>query len=108
MKHLQRYITPIELDYRKFERLQQSHKISNVFTSTIEENFETLETSDIDITSSHSMIEPIFSHNFSNTFQHQNGPNQPQYIQKTLVSGTNTKTLVNSITRYPIKEPVPQ
>ena len=28
------------------------------------------------------MIEPIVNQNFGNTFQHQNGPNQRQYIQK--------------------------
>ena len=50
LKHLQRYMTPFELDYRNFELLPQSHQLSTTFTSTIEEVFETLETEDIDIT----------------------------------------------------------
>ena len=49
------------------------------------------------------MIEPIVNQNIGNTFQHQNGPNQRQYIQKILVNSTNTKTLVNSINSYHIK-----
>ena len=53
MKHLQQYMTTFKLDYRKFERLPQSHKLSTTFTSTIEEVFETLEKADIDTTTSH-------------------------------------------------------
>ena len=34
------------------------------------------------MTSSHSMIEPIFNNNSGNTFQHHNGPNQRQHIHK--------------------------
>ena len=48
----------------------------------MEEIFETLETADIDMYPSHSMIEPIVKNNFENTFQHQNGPNQHQRTHK--------------------------
>ena len=75
-------MTPYELDYRKFERLPQSHQLSTKFTSTIKEVFETLDTFDIYMTSSHSMIEPIVNRNYGNIFQHNNGPNQFQHIQK--------------------------
>ena len=44
--------------------------------------FETLETADIDISTAHSVIEPIANRNFGNTFHHQNGPNQRQHIHK--------------------------
>ena len=75
-------MAPFELDYRRFERLPQIHKIFTIFTSTIEEVFETLETADLDIPTSHSIIEPTVNRNFDNTFQHHNGPNQRQHIQK--------------------------
>ena len=78
LKHLQRYMTTFELGYINFECLSQSQKLYTTFTSKIEEVFETLETSDIDIKSPHSMIEPIVNHNFLNTFQHHNGKNQHQ------------------------------
>ena len=81
-KHLQRYMTPYKIYYREFECQTQSHQLSTASTSTIEEVFETLDTVDIDMESSHSMIEPIFNRNFSNTFQHQNEPNQRQLIHK--------------------------
>ena len=44
----------------------------------MEKVFEALETADNDMTTalSPTMIEPIFSRKFSNTFHHQNGPNQ--------------------------------
>ena len=57
-------------------------------------SFETLETVDIDMSTDHSMIEPIDNLNFGNTFQRHNGQNKLQYIHKTLVS---------SINPYPIK-----
>ena len=75
LKHIQRYTTPYELDYRKFECLPQIYQLSTTCTSTIEEVFETLETAYIDMASSHSMIEPIINWNLGNIFQHQNGPN---------------------------------
>ena len=44
--------------------------------------FETLETADIDMSTAHSVIEPIANQNFGNTFHHHNGPNQHQHIHK--------------------------
>ena len=82
LKHLQRYMTPFELDYRSFEHQPQSQQLSLTFTPKIEEIFESLETSDIDITPSHSIIEPIVNRNFGNIFQHHNGPNQFQNKHK--------------------------
>ena len=75
-------MTPFGLYYGNFECLPQSQKLSTTFNPTIEEVFETLETSDIDMTSSPSMIEPIVNRNFGNKFQHQNGPNQRQHTHK--------------------------
>ena len=75
-------MTPFELDYRKFEYHSQSQKLSMTFTPIIEEVFKTLETADIDMTPSHSMIEPIVNRNFGNTLQYQNGPNQLQHTHK--------------------------
>ena len=81
-KHLQRYMTSFEIYYRKFERLPQIQQLSTTFNPTIEEVFETLDTADIDMSSSHSMIKPIVNHNFGNKFQHHNGPNQRQHPYK--------------------------
>ena len=75
LKHIQRYMNPFELNYRRFERQPQIQHLSLTFSPIIEEIFETLETADIDMTPYHSMIEPIVNRNFGNTFQHQNGPN---------------------------------
>ena len=50
-------MTPFELDYRNFERLSQSQQLSNTFTPKIEEFFETIETEDLYMTSSHSIID---------------------------------------------------
>ena len=50
LKHIQRYTAPFELDYRRFEHLPQSRQISTNSTPTIEEVFETLEKSYIDMT----------------------------------------------------------
>ena len=72
LKHLQSCMTPFELDYIKFERLPQIHQLSTTFTPTIEEVFETLDISDIGMTSPHSIIKPIVNKNFGNKFQHQN------------------------------------
>ena len=52
-----------ELDYIKFERLPQIHKLSTIFQSTIEEVFDTLETVDVGRSTAHSMIEPIVNQN---------------------------------------------
>ena len=42
--------------------------------------FETLETADVDMSTAHSMIEPIVNLHFGNTFHHHNVPNQRQHI----------------------------
>ena len=75
-------MTPFELDYRRLERQPQLQQLFITVTPAIEEIFEILETSDIDKTLPHSMIEPILNRNFGNTFQHQNGPNQHQHTHK--------------------------
>ena len=85
LKHLQIYMTPFDLYYRKFERHPQIQKLSITFTPTIEEVFETLETADIDMTPSQLIIEPIVNLNFGNKFQHQNGPNQSQPTHKNTI-----------------------
>ena len=82
LKHLQRYITSFEIDYGGFEAQLKSQQISPTFTPTTEEIFETLEKEDIDMTLSHSIIEPIVNRNFDNTFQHKNEPNQRKYTHK--------------------------
>ena len=84
LKHLQRYTTSFELEFRRFERQPQSNHPSITFTPKTEEIFETLETADIDMNPSHSMIEPIINRNFGNTSQHQNGPNQHQHTHKNI------------------------
>ena len=70
------------------------------------EIFETLETVDIDMNPSHSMIGPIVNRNFGNTFQHQIELNQHQhthksasqkYQHKKIDNSTSTETLINSI-----------
>ena len=82
LEHLKQYTTNFELDYRRFERLPQRHQLSTIFNSAIEEVFETLETSDKEISTAHSIIEPTAKRNFGNIFQHQNGLNQSQHIHK--------------------------
>ena len=82
LKQLQQYMNTFELDYNVFERLPQINQLYNAFTYGIEEVSETLFTADIDMTTSHSMIEPIVNRNFGNTFQHQNGINQRQQTHK--------------------------
>ena len=59
--------------------MPQSDQISNIFNPKTEEIFETIETADIDMNISHSIIEPIINRNFGNTFQHRNVPNQRQH-----------------------------
>ena len=82
LQHLQWYMTTFELDFINFESLPLRHQLSTIFHSTIEEVFETLETADVDMSTSHSIIEPIVNQDFGNTFHHQNGPNQNQHIHK--------------------------
>ena len=97
-KHLQQYMTILEIDYGKFECIPQRHQLPTLFNSKIEEVFENIETKDEDMSKFHSMIKPIFNRNFGNTFHHHNGPNQRQHINK---------TLVNSIKPYTIKDQGP-
>ena len=68
-------MTTFELEYGKFEILPQKDLLSNTFRSTIGEVFETLDTDDLDMSTSHSMIDPIVNIKFGNTFNHQNGSN---------------------------------
>ena len=82
LKHLQIYMTPFDIYYRKFERYTQSQKLYITFNPTIEEIFETLDTADIYMTPSHSIIEPIVNHNFVNIFQHHIGSNKRQHTHK--------------------------
>ena len=85
LKHLQRYMTTFELDYRKFDQLTQRHQLSTTFQFIIEEIFETLDTSVVDMPTAHSMIDPIANINSVNTFHHQNGPNQRQRVHKNTI-----------------------
>ena len=68
-------MTTFELDYRKFELPTYRNQLPTLLQATIEEVFENLETLDVDMSTSHSNIEPIFNRNFGNTFHHQNGKN---------------------------------
>ena len=67
-KYFQRYMTSFELDLRRFEHQPQSNQISIILIPSMEVIFETLETADIDMNTSHSIIEPIFKRNFGNKF----------------------------------------
>ena len=49
-------MTPFEQDYIKFERQPQIQQLSLTFTPEIEEILETLDTLDIGMTPSHSII----------------------------------------------------
>ena len=49
-------MTPFEPDYIRFELQPQIQQLSLTFNPKIEEIFETLETADIDMNPSHSMI----------------------------------------------------
>ena len=77
-------MTTFELEYRKFERKSQEHKLSNKFQFTTEEVFETLDIVYINARTAHysTIIEPIVNKNYGNTFHHQNIPNQLQHIHK--------------------------
>ena len=65
-----------------FEHQTQSQQLSLTFTLKIEEIFEALETVDIYMTPSDSMIKPIANRNFGNTYHHKNGPNQCEYTHQ--------------------------
>ena len=82
LKHLQWYITNFELHYSQFECNPQIHQLSTKFHHTIESVFEALETSCVDISTAHSMIDPIFKINFDNIFHRQNRSNQRQRVHK--------------------------
>ena len=85
LKHIQRYMTTFELYCINFECLPKIQQLSTIFNSTIEELFETLETVFVDMSTAHSIVEPIFGRDFGNTFQHQNGPNKCQRIHKNTI-----------------------
>ena len=82
MKHLQGYMTNLELDHIQFKRMPQKHQFPTTLHFKIEEVFLTLDTYDVYMSTDHSMIDPIVNRNFGNTFHHQNGPNQCQYVHK--------------------------
>ena len=94
LKHLQRYMTSFEIYFIIFESQPQSNKLSIIFAPSIELIFGTLETAEIYMNPSHSMIEPIVNRNFGNIFHHQNGPNQHQHTNKNAIQKYN-----HSITR---------
>ena len=75
-------MTLFELDYRRFDRHPQIQQLSLTFTPKIEAIFETLETADLEITPSHSIIEPIINRNFGNKPQHKNGTKKRQNTHK--------------------------
>ena len=72
LRHLQRYMTYFEMDYRKIERNPQQHQLYIKFEITMIQVFETLETSEIDTITSYStnLIELNVNINFGNTFHH--------------------------------------
>ena len=55
-KHHQQHMTISELDHRNLVGLPQRHPLSTIFTSKIEEVFETIDTADIDRITPHHMI----------------------------------------------------
>ena len=76
-------MTIFELKDRNFEQNPQWHQPYTKFHFTVEEVFVTLYTADVEMSTSHFIIDPIFNRNTGNTFHHQNGPNQPQQLHKT-------------------------
>ena len=86
-------MTTFELDYIKFKRLPQINQLFTIFQSTIEEVFETIEKSDLDMSASNSMIEPIVNQKFGNTFHHHNETNKRQHIHKILFISINPYTI---------------
>ena len=77
-------MTTFEPEYRKFELLPQSQQPPTMLQFKIEEVFETLETAGVDISTAHSMIDPILNRNFGNTFYHPNGSNKFQHTHKNI------------------------
>ena len=77
-------MTTFEPEYRKFELPPQRQQLPTMFHFTIEEVFETLETSDVDISTAYSMIDPFVNGNFGNNFHCQNVPNQRQNTHKNI------------------------
>ena len=94
-KYIQRYMNPFELYYRRFELHPQIQQLFLSFTPKMEEIFETLETADIYMNPSHSIIK-AFSTGIleihSNIRMDQISVNSPT---KTPVNSNNTETLVN-------------
>ena len=84
LKHLQRYMTIFELDYRKFECDPQRHHLYTTFIFASEELFETLEIDFLGMTTAYfpTIVKPIVSRKFGNNFYHQNVPNQSQHYRK--------------------------
>ena len=82
LRHIQQYITSFELDFRRFEYHLQSYQLYIIFTPSMGGISENIETSDIYMNPSHSIIGAIFNSSFGNTLQHQNGPNQRQHTNK--------------------------
>ena len=74
LKHIQHYITSFQIALRQFERSPQSDQLKYTFDQPIELIFEAMETDDISMTPSWSIIDPIVNRNFGNTFHNQNGP----------------------------------
>ena len=91
MKHIQQCMTSFEIEFGKFERQPLSDQLSNIFTPITEEIFGTIETADIDMNPSHSMVESVVNRNFGNKFQNQNGPNQRQHTHKKHQSAVPTQ-----------------
>ena len=71
-----------EIQYRTFECNKHRHQLSTIFQHTIREFFETLDTEDVYMSTSHSMIDHIINRNFVNTFHRQNVPDQLQHFHK--------------------------
>ena len=99
-----------ELVFRKFERQPQSDQLSITFNHSIELIPETMETADIDMNPSNSMIDPIVNRNFGNAFHHQNGPNQlitppldNSNITEALIKNISIDIIVNNINPDPSK-----
>ena len=81
LKHIQIFMTPYEIDYRRLKRKPSSKQLFLTFTPKMEEIFETLETVDIKMNPPHSIIEIILNRNVGNTIKHQNVPNKHQHTQ---------------------------
>ena len=70
MKHIQLCMTYFEIYFIRFECQPQSDQLSIILTPSIELIFKNLETSDIEMNPSHSIIEPIVNRKSGNTFHH--------------------------------------